>query len=48
MKHFHVISRRPASGTTMDTVDMVMGFVIAILTAIKPMLSIIDDKPATT
>jgi hypothetical protein len=51
MRHLHTISRTPAHGasTPSDEVDMVLTFVIAILTAVQPILTaLLGDKSGTT
>jgi hypothetical protein len=47
MKHLHAISRTPVHATTTNTVDTVLSFLIAILTAVRPLLSALNKTTTT-
>lgn len=48
MKHVYAISKVPAPGATTDsTAELAISFLIAILSAIRPLLAVLD-KSATT
>ncbi len=46
MKHLHAISRMPAPGTTTTSVGLVVTFVVAILSAISPLLVAVEPLKA--